>query len=56
MTTSKPFIIPKRLVYEAWKLVKANAGSSGVDKETIDDVELDLKNNLFRISAVRLNR
>ena len=49
MTASKPFIIPKRLVYEAWKLVKANAGSSGVDKETIGDVELDLKNNLYRI-------
>jgi RNA-directed DNA polymerase len=37
------------LVYEAWKLVKANAGSAGVDKETIDDFEADLKNNLYRI-------
>jgi len=36
-------------VYEAWKAVKANAGSAGVDKETIDDFELDLKNNLYRI-------
>lgn len=49
MSASKPFIIPKRLVYEAWKIVKANAGSAGVDKETIDDFEADLKNNLYRL-------
>lgn len=49
MNASKPFTIPKRLVYEAWKIVKANAGSAGVDKETIDDFEADLKNNLYRI-------
>jgi len=36
MTATKPFTIPKRLVYDAWKAVKANAGSAGVDKETID--------------------
>ncbi len=49
MSASKPFVIPKLQVYEAWKAVKANAGSAGVDKETIDDFELDLKNNLYRI-------
>ena len=49
MTATKPFTIPKRLVYDAWKAVKANAGSAGVDKETIDGFEADLKNNLYRI-------
>ena len=49
MNASKPFDIPKKLVYEAWKIVKRNAGSAGVDKETIDDFERDLKNNLYRI-------
>jgi RNA-directed DNA polymerase len=49
VNASKPFTIPKRLVYKAWKIVKANAGSAGVDKETIDDFEADLKNNLYRI-------
>jgi RNA-directed DNA polymerase len=49
VNVSKPFTIPKRLVYEAWKVVKANAGSAGVDNETIDDFEKDLKNNLYRI-------
>ena len=47
MTATKPFTIPKRLVYDAWKAVKA--GSAGVDKETIDGFEADLKNNLYRI-------
>lgn len=49
MNATKPFTIPKQLVYDAWKAVKANAGSAGVDKESIDDFEADLKNNLYRI-------
>src|ERR1700692_4480621 len=49
MNATKPFTILKRLVYEAFKAVKANAGSAGVDKETIEDFESDLKNNLYRI-------
>jgi group II intron reverse transcriptase/maturase len=46
---TKPFDIPKKLVYDAWKAVKANAGSAGVDGETIDDFEKDLENNLYRL-------
>lgn len=49
MNTAKPFAISKQLVFDAWKAVKANAGSSGVDKETIADFESDLKNNLYRL-------
>jgi RNA-directed DNA polymerase len=49
VTTAKPFTIPKRLVYEAFEAVKANAGSAGVDKETIEDFETNLKDNLYRI-------
>lgn len=49
MTATKPFTIPKQLVLDAFKAVKANAGSAGVDKETIADFEADLKNNLYRI-------
>ena len=49
MNAAKPFTIPKQLVFDAWKAVKANAGSAGVDKETIDDFESDLKNNLYRL-------
>lgn len=49
MTPAKPYTIPKRLVHEAFKAVKANAGAAGVDKETIADFELNLKGNLYRI-------
>lgn len=49
MTAAKPFTIPKGLVYEAFLAVKANAGSAGVDKETIEDFERDLKGNLYRV-------
>jgi RNA-directed DNA polymerase len=49
VNVTKPFIIPKGLVYEAFKAVKANRGSAGVDKETIEDFEKDLENNLYRI-------
>ena len=47
MTTAKPFTIPKWLVYEAFEAVKANAGSAGVDNETIEDFETNLKDNLI---------
>jgi RNA-directed DNA polymerase len=49
VNTAKPFTIPKRLVCEAFKAVKANTGAAGVDSETIEDFETDLKNNLYRI-------
>jgi hypothetical protein len=49
MNATKPFTIPKRLVYEAFLAVKANAGAAGVDKETIDDFATNLKDNLYRI-------
>ena len=45
----KPFDIPKQLVWEAYRRVAANNGAPGVDKETLDDFESDLKNNLYRI-------
>jgi len=47
--SSKPFQIPKQLVWEAWKLVKANAGSAGVDKESLEDFEKKLKDNLYKL-------
>jgi RNA-directed DNA polymerase len=47
--SAKPFDIPKRLVWEAYKEVKANGGAAGVDKESIEAFEVNLKDNLYRI-------
>ncbi len=49
MIQTKPFNIPKRLVYEAYKRVKANKGSAGVDGQSIEDFEQDLGNNLYKL-------
>ena len=38
-----------KVVMEAWKHVKANQGAAGVDKESIDDFEKNLKSNLYKI-------
>lgn len=49
MDKAKPFNIPKRLVWDAFKLVKANRGSAGVDQESIDDFEQNLMKNLYKL-------
>ena len=49
MKTAKPFEISKRLVWEAYRDVKAKGGAAGVDKESIEDFETDLKDNLYRL-------
>lgn len=45
----KPFVIPKQLVWEAWRQVKANKGAPGVDEQEIEQFEADLRGNLFRV-------
>jgi retron-type reverse transcriptase len=47
--TDKPFMIDKRLVYEAYKAVKSNGGAAGVDGQTIEAFEANLGRNLYRI-------
>ena len=49
MDEAKPFCIPKRAVWEAYKRVRANRGAAGVDGQSIADFEEDLSNNLYRI-------
>jgi hypothetical protein len=36
-------------VYEAYKAVKSNKGAAGVDGQTIEQFEADLKGNLYKI-------
>jgi len=45
----KPFIISKGKVMHAFELVKANRGAAGVDKQSLSDFELNLKDNLYKI-------
>jgi RNA-directed DNA polymerase len=45
----KPFEISKRAVWEAWEKVKANKGAPGVDGESVEVFEKDLKGNLYKI-------
>jgi RNA-directed DNA polymerase len=46
---AKPFDIPKQMVWEAYRRVAAKEGAPGVDRQTLDEFEEDLKNNLFKI-------
>jgi group II intron reverse transcriptase/maturase len=46
---AKPFDVPKRLVWEAYKRVKANRGAAGVDGQTLADFEKDLEDNLYKV-------
>lgn len=49
MSSSKPFTIPKDSVVKAFKAMKSNAGAAGIDKQSINDFEKDLKGNLYKI-------
>lgn len=46
---AKPFNISKRLVWEAYREVKANKGAAGVDGVSLKEFERELKNNLYKI-------
>lgn len=46
---TKPFEIPKQLVWKAFQRVKANGGSPGVDKEKIETFEARLGDNLYKL-------
>jgi RNA-directed DNA polymerase len=45
----KPFEISKRLVWNAYLKVAANKGAAGVDRQSIEEFERDLKGNLYKL-------
>lgn len=49
MTKAKPFDIPKREVWEAWKHIRANQGAAGGDEQSIQDFEARLAANLYKL-------
>jgi len=46
---TKPFVVSQSLLWEAWRRVKANKGAEGIDDQTIEVFESDLRQNLYRI-------
>ncbi len=49
MDEAKPFKIPKREIWEAFKRVKANQGAAGVDGQSIAAFEANLSGNLYKL-------
>jgi RNA-directed DNA polymerase len=49
MDETKSYEISKHVVLEAFQRVKANKGAAGIDGETIETFESNLKDNLYRI-------
>ncbi len=49
MGATKPFTIAKQEVMNAFRAVKANAGAAGVDEQSIEAFERDLKDNLYKL-------
>jgi RNA-directed DNA polymerase len=49
VSRAKPFEIPKREVWEAFKRVKANQGAAGVDGQSIAEFEANLADNLYKL-------
>lgn len=49
MNETKPFNISKKAVKVAYKKVKANKGTSGIDDQSIEDFEKNLNRNLYKI-------
>jgi group II intron reverse transcriptase/maturase len=46
---AKPFDIPKREIWEAFKHVKINQGAAGVDGQSIEDFGARLGDNLYKL-------
>lgn len=49
MKSTKPFEIPLGLIYEAYRRVKSNKGSAGIDGQSLEDFEFNLDANLYKV-------
>ena len=45
----KSIEISRELVLASWKSVKSNAGSAGIDEQSIADFESDLSKQLYKV-------
>jgi group II intron reverse transcriptase/maturase len=49
LSKAKPFSIAKQEVWGAYKRVKVNRGAAGIDRQTVEEFEKDLSNNLYKL-------
>jgi len=49
LTETKAFKISKQVVMQAYKRVKANAGAAGIDQQSLEDFEINLCDNLYKL-------
>jgi RNA-directed DNA polymerase len=49
VNSGKPLPITKRMVWEAYKLVKKKGKAAGVDGQSLEDFAGDLENHLYRL-------
>ena len=49
MTNPKPYDIPKRMVLEAYRRVRAKRGAAGIDGESLEMFEAKLTGNLYKL-------
>lgn len=46
---TKPLDLPKPIFVQAYKLVKANSGSAGVDEQSLEAFSRNAKDNLYKL-------
>ncbi len=49
MKVAKPFQISRNQVWKAYQEVKLNGGSAGIDQQSLEEFEVNLKGNLYKI-------
>jgi len=49
MKVGKSIEIPRELIWVSWKSVKSNAGSAGIDEQSIADFEADITKQLYKV-------
>ena len=49
MGNGKPYKIPRKAIWTAYKRVKANKGSAGIDEVDFENYEKHLKDNLYKL-------
>lgn len=49
MSKAKSYEISKKLIFDAYKAVKANKGTAGIDSITMEKFDKNVKNNLYKL-------